>query len=217
MLKKSIVLVLMLGLVSSVYAYSMEDVFELPDSGLLIMSCSATGSWQPNPLGMFQPGCTVFADPDPVEVSVQCTVKIDDYVELVEVGVGSTASVMFGDGTILIRAISGFQVEAYDEGTEAWVEILNQAIAPEDYMSTVDGTPYVGGEGGSPNNNYAIDNDYATTALVTSRDFRFTFLNNTQAGNIWGPWIDEVDGFIPEPMTLSLLGLGGLALLRRRK
>jgi hypothetical protein len=60
---------------------------------------------------------------------------------------------------------------------------------------------------------------------VTAQDFRAEFVQAPYtSGNASGPRILELDGFdtyldgsVPEPATLSLLALGGLAVLRRRR
>lgn len=98
------------------------------------------------------------------------------------------------------RAIRGFKLYASIDGS-TWGEPVYDSGPLTAPLGAPSGGMYY----------YIADQTLATP--VSSRHFKMEFICDTTTG----PRIIELDGYVPEPATLSLLAAAGLALIRRRK
>ena len=102
------------------------------------------------------------------------------------------------------RSMNNFALYAWSGG--GWLPLYDQAVP----------LPY----GGGPNyaNTATLELNAPVDNVVSADEFRAEFTQASTEPSARGPRIVELDGSpIPEPTTLGLLTIGGLAALRRRR
>ena len=127
--------------------------------------------------------------------------------------VGGSGGVYSGQGDTMMPGLWNHIVATYDgtgtvniyiNGSFANSSSLNGLVAP-----ILHDTFLIGGAGAT-NNQYA-DIDRRGSFLVDDVRIYDTVLSANEAGAVFA------EGLIPEPATIALLGLGGLALLRKKR
>jgi hypothetical protein len=106
--------------------------------------------------------------------------------------------------TITRRSMNNFALYAWSGGD--WLTLYDQAVP----------LPY----GGGPNyaNTATLELNAPVDNVVSADMFRAEFTQASTEPAAKGPRIVELDGSsVPEPATMSLLALGGIAMLRRRR
>ena len=186
-----------------------DDLFDLRgNSGLTIVSSDAGLTGQADPNEMFDSGIFIYDDTS--ESAYTTTFQIDNYVELNVINLfGGGVARTYTNGP-LIRAIGGIKLEANQNDTGTWIEILNETISGSLHYD----------DDGSVNTIFDIHESFPVTNSHVAKEFRVTYsyLDSTS----WGPRIDELDGFgnvMPAPTTggsstdlFDLRGSSGLTI-----
>lgn len=189
------VTVLLVPGVSSALPQSSDDLWEISQGSVVGNHSAVKPGWSIN--AIFGPGETLLAES-----------QSTGFVHFVEWQTPSPVtlrsfSLWAQNEGMTRRAFSQFILYSDSGGT--WEEVYN----------TGPGFDYTGWVN--------IEGD--VTPAVTAQDFRAEFVQASWTSWVAsGPRIWELDGFdtfldgsVPEPATLSLLALGGLALLRKRR
>ncbi len=177
------------------------DIWDVAQ-GTLVTGYSAMKNGGPSDMfgaagGAPEPGHTLFADGYPLD-----TIHWIEWQTASAVWLGSFDLYAAGDGVppTIARTMNHFTLFARNPGTGIFETVYDTDVATP-YSVTDDTTPLL---------------SYALAAPIMAQEFRAEFRQGSTVTWAMGPRIIELDGFTPEPATLSLLGLGCLALLRRR-
>lgn len=149
--------------------------------------------------GTLETGSTVFPDAGWLPGnSVTVEWKTPSVVEL-----GRFALSVAADGnwpTTYNRAIRGFKLYAGDGQPPNWNLIYDSGLLTAPLGEQINGVYH-----------FTIDHTFASP--VSSMSFKAEFVCDTTTG----PRVIELDGYaVPEPASLTLLALGGLAAIHRR-
>ena len=231
MLKRSLVLMLVVMLSGTVYADAvLTSNFDLHNS--TDGATSFTGiSWATN--GVTDPGSTIALTSGNATVAkVQrggATVSNNSRLAVeynIDTQVSWTMDITFDAATAgltledmsfdyqFITGSGGNQGTAHLNSGVIDVSILDGSLSQ---LSTVNVGP-LGTSDAASNSGTGILADFADVALTNGQTYtlRFTVSSNATAGNNIA--IDNLSlNGVPEPATMSLLALGGIAMLRRRK
>jgi hypothetical protein len=119
------------------------------------------------------------------------------------------APVVFGDGINTLFTLSDSQLNFTDPAVSTGAEFLLG------FKSSTTGTDQ-GLRLAKPDTGYENPVEYYEYNASTNGQATFTFFSATDPNNGAGFWVTVEGNVVPEPATLGLAALGGLALLARR-
>lgn len=176
------------------------------DEGATVTASSGTRNWASNMFGTNGGGydayVTLFNDGQPAGTEHWVQWRTADTVTLGSFKLYAAHDGAGGPWGDYGRSFDHFSLFAKDLGTGVFTLIYETAIA----------VPYefIGGETG-----FLAQHTFA--APIIAQDFKAIFRQHGAVTWAEGPRIIELDGFVPEPATVCLLGLGALSLIRRKR